>query len=175
MSLGTVRPLRQRMIEDMTIRQLGEKTQHDYVRVARDFAAFLGRSPDLAEPEDLRRYQLHLASYGASQIKTMTLPAEEFLRRFLLHVLPSGFHRIRHYGLLAAGARTDIGRIRTLIDARPSMIAPADQPADDADEQAAAPEIACPCCGGRMRIIETFARGQAPNTHAGTPFWADSS
>ena len=53
MSLGTVRPLRQRMIEDMTIRQLGEKTQHDYVRVVRDFAAFLGRSPDLAEPEGL--------------------------------------------------------------------------------------------------------------------------
>jgi integrase/recombinase XerD len=68
-SLGTVRPLRQRMIEDMTIRQLGEKTQHDYVRVVRDFAAFLGRSPDLAEPEDLRRYQLHLASHGASPAK----------------------------------------------------------------------------------------------------------
>jgi site-specific recombinase XerD len=57
------------MIEDMTIRQLGEKTQHDYVRVVRDFAAFLGRSPDLAEPEDLRRYQLHLASHGASPAK----------------------------------------------------------------------------------------------------------
>jgi hypothetical protein len=129
---------------------------------------------------DARGVSFRWKDYRASQsdkpqIKTMTLPAEEFLRRFLLHVLPSGFHRIRHYGLLAAGARTDIGRIRTLIDARPSMIAPADQPADDADEQAAAPEIACPCCGGRMRIIETFARGQAPNTHAGTPFWADSS
>ena len=69
MSLGTVSPLRQRMIEDMTIRQLGAKTQHDYVRVVRDFAAFLGRSPDLAEPEDLRRYQLHLASRGASPAK----------------------------------------------------------------------------------------------------------
>ena len=66
MSLGTVSPLRQRMIEDMTIRQLGEKTQAGYVRVVRDFAAFLGRSPDQAEPEDLRRYQLHLASQGAA-------------------------------------------------------------------------------------------------------------
>ena len=64
--MAKVSPLRQRMIEDMTIRQLGEKTQHDYVRVVRDFAAFLGRSPDQAEPEDLRRYQLHLASQGAS-------------------------------------------------------------------------------------------------------------
>ena len=62
-------PLRQRMIEDMSIRQFGAKTQNDYVRVVRDFARFLGRSPDLAEPEDLRRYQLHLASFGASPSK----------------------------------------------------------------------------------------------------------
>ena len=58
-------PLRRRMIEDMTIRQFGAKTQNDYVRVVRDFSRFLGRSPDTAEPEDLRRYQLHLASEGA--------------------------------------------------------------------------------------------------------------
>jgi len=49
-------PLRQRMIEDMSIRQFGPKTQQDYVRVVADFARFLGRSPDQAEPEDLRRY-----------------------------------------------------------------------------------------------------------------------
>jgi len=54
------------MIEDMSIRQFGPKTQHDYVRVVADFARFLGRSPDRAEPEDLRRYQLHLAAQGAS-------------------------------------------------------------------------------------------------------------
>jgi site-specific recombinase XerD len=54
------------MIEDMAIRQFGLKTQHDYVRVVADFARFLGRSPDRAEPEDLRRYQLHLAGQGAS-------------------------------------------------------------------------------------------------------------
>lgn len=61
-----VSPLRQRMIEDMTIRQFGAHTQRDYVRQVREFTAFLGRSPDSAEPEDLRRYQLHLASLGAS-------------------------------------------------------------------------------------------------------------
>ena len=61
-----VSPLRQRMIEDMTIRQFGEHTKRDYIRQVREFAAFLGRSPDRAEPEDLRRYQLHLASLGAS-------------------------------------------------------------------------------------------------------------
>jgi len=64
-----VSPLRQRMIEDMSIRQFGPKTQQDYVRVVADFARFLGRSPDQAEPEDLRRYQLHLASEGASPAK----------------------------------------------------------------------------------------------------------
>ena len=52
------------MIEDMTIRQIRSKTQHDYVRVVADFARFLSRSPDQAEPEDLRRYQLYLAAEG---------------------------------------------------------------------------------------------------------------
>jgi site-specific recombinase XerD len=59
-------PLRQRMIEDMSIRQFGERTQQGYVAVVADFARFLGRSPDQAEPEDLRRYQLHLAAQGVS-------------------------------------------------------------------------------------------------------------
>lgn len=69
MTSATTTPLRQRMIEDMTIRQFGPKTQHDYVRVVADFARFLGRSPDQAEPEDLRRYQLRLAADGASPAK----------------------------------------------------------------------------------------------------------
>src|SRR6201986_1944150 len=57
-------PLRRRMIEDMTIRKFAPKTQHDYVQRVKDFTAFLGRSPDLASFEDVRRYQLHLASIG---------------------------------------------------------------------------------------------------------------
>ena len=66
MTSATTTPLRQRMIEDMTIRQFGSKTQHDYVRVVADFARFLGRPPDRSEAEDLRRYQLHLAAEGVS-------------------------------------------------------------------------------------------------------------
>ncbi|HEY5794340.1 MAG TPA: phage integrase N-terminal SAM-like domain-containing protein [Bosea sp. (in: a-proteobacteria)] len=62
----SVSPLRQQMIEDMTIRRFGEHTQRDYVRQVRAFTAFLGSPPDRAEPEDLRRYQLHLATLGAS-------------------------------------------------------------------------------------------------------------
>jgi site-specific recombinase XerD len=57
-------PLRRRMIEDMTIRKLAPKTQHDYVQGIKNFAAFLGRSPDTASFEDVRRYQLHLAASG---------------------------------------------------------------------------------------------------------------
>jgi integrase/recombinase XerD len=69
MTSEPISPLRQRMIEDMTIRQFGAKTQNDYVRVVRDFTRFLGRSPDLGEPDDLRHYQLHLATLGASPSK----------------------------------------------------------------------------------------------------------
>ena len=57
-------PLRRRMIEDMTIRKFAAKTQHDYVQRVKNFAAFLGRSPDTASFEDVRRYQLHLAASG---------------------------------------------------------------------------------------------------------------
>ena len=58
-------PLRRRMIEDMTIRKFAPKTQHDYLQRVKNFAAYLGRSPDTADFEDLRRYQLHLAASGA--------------------------------------------------------------------------------------------------------------
>ena len=58
-------PLRRRMIEDMTIRKLAPKTQQGYIRTVKDFAAFLGRSPDTASVEDVRRFQLHLAENGA--------------------------------------------------------------------------------------------------------------
>ena len=114
---------------------------------------------------------------GKPWIKTMTLPAEEFLRRFLLHVLPDGFHRIRHYGLLAAGARADSRRIRALIGATSAEPVTTDVDAtdDSPDAQAAATDRACPCCGGRMRIVETFARGQAPRTRTATRLWADTS
>ena len=66
MSPEAVSPLRQRMTADMTIRQCGEHTKRDTIRQVRNFTAFLGRSPDRAEPEDLRRYQLYLASLEAS-------------------------------------------------------------------------------------------------------------
>jgi site-specific recombinase XerD len=67
-STSTISPLRQRMLDDMRMRQLAPKTQSHYLRAVRRFAAFLGRSPDTADVEDLRRYQLHLVDHGTSPV-----------------------------------------------------------------------------------------------------------
>jgi len=93
---------------------------------------------------------------GRDRFKTMTLAAHEFIRRFLLHVLPSGFHRIRHYGLFAGAVRTlNIERVRQTLAAAES--AP-QRPRAEADNQADDVSSArrCPCCGGRMIIVEMF-------------------
>ena len=98
---------------------------------------------------------------GPGRWKTMTLAPHEFIRRFLMHVLPKGFHRIRHYGLLANGQRTgNIAKARKLLGAPPPPVKPPEPPADPTDLRLL--PRPCPCCGGRMIIIETFARGRAP-------------
>jgi hypothetical protein len=86
----------------------------------------------------------------------MTLDAAEFIRRFLLHVLPSGFHRIRHYGLFAGTCRArNIERVRQALAA--SEGAPQRSRAEAGREaEDVAPARRCPCCGGRMTIVETF-------------------
>jgi hypothetical protein len=92
---------------------------------------------------------------GAGRYTKMTLETGEFIRRFLIHVLPKGFHRIRHYGLLASGTRADnLAMMRILI----AMAAPASkrEHADKADDAAAAPVRLCPDCGSPMLIVETF-------------------
>lgn len=97
---------------------------------------------------------------GRTRYKTITLEAHEFMRRFLLHVLPGGFHRIRHYGLLAnAGRRTNLARVRALLlgEAREAKGAPQDAAAPVKSVQ---PPFVCRCCGAVMRIIETFLRRQ---------------
>ena len=93
----------------------------------------------------------------------MRLATTEFIRRFLIHVLPDGFHRIRHYGLLASATRkTNIAKIRTLLGAEQAKF-------DDPPTAETTPltlREPCPDCGGSMRIIETFRRGQKPKTRA---------
>ena len=95
--------------------------------------------------------------------KTMHLATDEFIRRFLIHVLPSGFHRIRHYGLLASARRkANIDKVRTILGAEMAK-------QDDLPIAEVIPltlREPCPDCGGTMRIIETFRRGQRPSTRA---------
>ena len=96
---------------------------------------------------------------GDERYRVMTLHADEFVRRFLLHVLPTGFHRIRHYGLLAStGRQANVARARELLAVTvPAEPATSDEPAD--------PSSACPCCGGRMIITDIFQpsfRARAP-------------
>ena len=97
---------------------------------------------------------------GRQRTKTMTLATHEFIRRFLIHVLPHGFHRIRHYGLLANGGRAEnIVRARQLLGV-PKPDAP--EVTEGQDNEPATLACPCPKCGGRMIIIETFERGRAP-------------
>src|ERR1700736_2568608 len=96
---------------------------------------------------------------GRERQKVMTLATAEFIRRFLIHVLPQGFHRIRHYGLFASSTRADnIARARRLLDV---AAAPPD-PRNANDNEPKPLPHPCPCCGGRMIIIETFERGSSP-------------
>jgi len=99
---------------------------------------------------------------GPERYKLMTLATDEFIRRFLMHVLPKGFHRIRHYGFLANGSRADnLDKARAALNAPRAAATPDDAKCADAAE----PPLhsrPCPCCGGRMLIVETFARGCHP-------------
>ena len=118
-----VSPLRQRMTDDMRMRQLSPKTQAGYLRIVREFAL-------------------------------MTLEPGEFMRRFLLHVLPTGFHRIRHYGLLANPVRrANLAKIRTLLGVAPKL--------SSSPHEAAVvdqPTFICRHCGAPMLVIDILTR-----------------
>jgi hypothetical protein len=102
---------------------------------------------------------------GAERFKVMTLPIHEFIRRFLIHVFPKRFHRIRHYGLLANGNRADnVALARRLLNAQDDGPSPDAATAATIDEQKPA-ERTCPACGGRMIVIETFEPGAEPAAH----------
>jgi hypothetical protein len=111
---------------------------------------------------------------GSDRWKTMRLQPHEFIRRFLLHVLPKGFHRIRHYGLFASTNRAEsIARARALLNVAPPAADPQNQPdvAPDAPRVLPCP---CPRCGARMIVIEVFAPGCQPSWRP-TPGRIDTS
>ncbi len=100
---------------------------------------------------------------SGDRMKIMRLNTGEFIRRFLIHVLPDGFHRIRHYGLLASATRkSNIAKIRTLLGAEPA----AREDASTTDVIPLTLREPCPDCGSAMRIIETFRRGEVPRSRA---------
>jgi hypothetical protein len=102
------------------------------------------------------RYKNYRRS-GADRQQVMTMAADEFIRRFLLHVLPRGFHRIRHYGLLAGSVRKDcLAHARDMLGVVPAPEEPA------VEEIGPDQRPPCPCCGGTMVIIETFAPWYQP-------------
>jgi len=110
---------------------------------------------------------------GAARQKLMMLDAHEFIRRFLLHVLPDRFHRIRHYGLFANAARAE-----NAAKARALLADPAHPtPAQDKAPAEPAPPTHCPCCGGPMILVEVFERGTMPKarTCPPAPQWCDTS
>jgi len=111
---------------------------------------------------------------GVKRYTTMTLHAHEFIRRVLIHVLPKGLHRIRHYGLFASSNKAcNLTRMRELLGVTATTN---DDAGDDADDALLPDDVAdaCPCCGGRMRIIEVFEAGCMPR-HQVTPEAIDSS
>jgi len=106
---------------------------------------------------------------GVERYKVMTLGTDEFIRRFLMHVLPAGFHRIRYYGMLTSSKRAEnVARARELLALAPVIpidVIKAASPEKNEQQTAKHP---CPCCGGSMIIMETFARGCHPK-HKPTP------
>src|SRR5262249_44710543 len=100
---------------------------------------------------------------GLARWKTMTLAPDEFIRRFLIHVLPKGFHRIRHYGLLANANRAkSMAKAHELLGVPPRIPEPEEEKSAAADEPRVAP-CPCPRCGARMLVIEVFAKGCTPH------------
>jgi hypothetical protein len=99
---------------------------------------------------------------GRERYKTMTLAPHEFIRRFLIHILPSGFHRIRHYGRFANGHRVENLALARQLLAVPAPKTEADDADSNDDAELTTLSQPCPHCGGRMIIIETFQAGSQP-------------
>jgi hypothetical protein len=127
---------------------------------------------------DGRGVTFHYKDYRTDDLarrKVMTLAADEFIRRFMLHILPKGFHRIRHYGLFAnTGRAAHIARLRELLGSAP----PAEEVASSSQDEPAETVLPpCPCCGGRMIVIEFFERGMQPRYQppSAVLIWFDTS
>ena len=215
--MADLSPLRRRMIEDMTVRNLSPATQRSYISAVSKFSRYFGRSPDRLELEDVRAFQVHLVSIGISwpalnQIvcalrffygvtlgealiperipyardsrlvaldedhvaftwkdyrqngatKIMKLKPDEFIRRFLLHTLPDGFHRIRHFGFMANGHRAaKLALCSKLLDRERTAPNDGEPSPVDTDALTWAKVPACPDCGGVCASSSAFDTASA--------------
>jgi hypothetical protein len=128
--------------------------------------------------DDAVRFRYKHRADGKVTMKVMTVSPDEFIRRFLLHVVPDGFHRIRHYGLLASGQKAkNLARARELLNVPPPVPKPKPEIVDEDgvihEDDATLPP--CPCCGGRMVIIEWFEKGCLPRHQPSPPRPKDTS
>ena len=139
MSKKPISPLRQRLIDDMTARRFGEDTKRDYVRNVRKFAAFLGRSPDTATSEDLRRFQVHLAK---QQIGVATINAAIAALRFFFTVTLERPDLVRHLTTVNQPRRAPV----VLSQERRSRVSSKPRPASSTRPRSASPTAqACGC------------------------------
>jgi hypothetical protein len=147
-------------------------SNHRLVSADADTVAFRWKDYRIKRGAPLPGSALH-SNVTRGRMKVMRLHTSEFIRRFLIHVLPSGFHRIRHTGFLANGIRRDrIGQIRQLLDAKTEPDQASDEAANTEPADPPAHKL-CPKCGGAMVIVETFLRGQTPKCRA--PPWEDAA
>ncbi len=120
MSEKPISPLRQRMIEDMTVRNFGEKTRNDYIRHVKTFTTFLGRSPDTATPEDLRRFQVHQTQTG---VRPPTINNSVAALRFFFTVTVGRANMARHLTFVREPRRVPVvlslDEIARLLEAAP--------------------------------------------------------
>jgi hypothetical protein len=127
---------------------------------------------------DATSVSFRVKDYRASPDKrwrTMTLAPREFIRRVLIHVLPKGLHRIRHYGLFASGVKADkLAKMRELLGVAEPVVENIAADEDEIPAEDGALPLRCPCCGSQMRIIETFAAGSKPR-YCSEPEGLDSS
>jgi hypothetical protein len=146
-------PLRQKFIEYLTLNRKAERTVHTYVSFIYPLARHCRRSPDLLGPEDIRQWLYHLiaerkqaastVNLAINRLKALTLTGVEFIRRLRLHLLPRGFTKIRHYGLLGNNRRhRRVPQARTALATSPLRFAPAPTP------RPVLPPLTCPHCQG---------------------------
>src|SRR5262249_1272625 len=163
---NTVSPLRQRMIEDMAARKLNPHTQRSHIYSCRRFAAWLKRSPDTATPDEVRRFQLHLIESGSSLCNR-----HRILRgvgcRFGVRVGRRDrgaevWHIKEPQKLPPVLSAEEVKRVLTMATSLKAPLAEAQEQPDVAPDSPRVLPCPCPCCGGRMIVIEVFARGREP-------------